>query len=332
MAAVLAAGLVAFAAVFIPQLRVDADQLYMFKDDHEVRVAFAKTAEIFGGATPLIGEFAYDPATGVAGLEPLRALSREFEELPGMRTVFSVADVAGTLPAAQLESVLAGDATLPLGKMASADGLRFILFPGHFESDDLRTWLSFADRHDEIRVLTGMPVLWDEMSRLVLRAQSGSLVAAYLLVTIMLLAAYRRARQTLVSLVPLLLTTGTLLGFLAASGIELNLTTAVASSIVIGVGIDYTIHFIAAIDHARPEGDGFVLRAIDSAGRPIVANALGIAVGLTGLWVSPLKIHPQISMIMWVSMTTAALTALLVIPALLSKAGLREQPATIPAG
>ena len=100
--------------------------------------------------------------------------------------------------------------------------------------------------------------------------------------------------------------------------------TAVASSIVIGVGIDYAIHLVAAIDNARSDGDGYVLRAIDKAGRPIVANALGIAVALTALWLSPFKVHPQISMIMWVSMITAALSALLVIPALTSRRGLIE--------
>ena len=49
------------------------------------------------------------------------------------------------------------------------------------------------------------------------------------------------------------------------------------------------------------DGDGYVLRAIDRAGRPIVANALGIAVALTALWLSPLKIHAQVSTIMWVA-------------------------------
>ena len=112
-----------------------------------------------------------------------------------------------------------------------------------------------------------------------------------------------------------------MLGFLALSGINLNLVTAILSSIVIGVGIDYAIHFIASIDYARTEGDGYVLRAIDRAGRPIIANALGIAVELTGLWLSPFRIHPHISMIMWVSMTTAALTALVIIPALLPREG-----------
>ena len=51
--------------------------------------------------------------------------------------------------------------------------------------------------------------------------------------------------------------------------------------------------------------------------------ALGIAVALTALWLSPFKVHPQISMIMWVSMLTAALAALVVIPALTDREGLR---------
>ncbi|NIR38714.1 MAG: hypothetical protein GWN79_16120, partial [Actinobacteria bacterium] len=49
-----------FAAIFIPQLEVDSDPLFMFTDDHEVRQSFERTEELFGGATPLQGEFAFD--------------------------------------------------------------------------------------------------------------------------------------------------------------------------------------------------------------------------------------------------------------------------------
>ena len=326
VAAVLSIGLIAFAAVFVPRLHVDSDQLFFIKQDHPLRQSFNLTAEVFGGATPLIGEFAYDPTAGPGQLSSLAALEREYEQLPGIRTVFSAADLVDKVPAEQLGAVLNGSASLPLGTMASSDGLRFIVFPGPFTTEELRSWLTFADTHPEIRVLTGMPVLWDEIARLVLRAQIGSLIAAFVLVFLMLLISYRKLRQTLVALAPLVLTTGTLLGFIAASGIQLNLVTAIASSIVIGVGIDYSIHFVAAINYARPAGPGYVLRAIDGAGRPIIANALGITVALSALWLSPLKIHPEISMIMWVSMTTAALTALLVIPALMPRDGMVTTP------
>ncbi len=313
-----------FALAFLPRLQVSTDQLFFFKEGDPVREAFETTEEVFGGATPLMGEFAFDPAAGPGQLAEIQQISRELESLPGIRTVFSAADLMGMMPEEQIADVLAGEIDLPLGDMVSGDGLRFLVLPGEFTSDDLHGWLDFVEETDQITVLSGLPVLWDEIARLVVRAQFFSLIAAFVLVTIMLLAAYRRIRETLASLVPIALTVIMLLAFLAASGIHLHLVTAVASSIVIGVGIDYAIHLVAAIDNARPDGDGYVLRAIDKAGRPIVANALGIAVALTALWLSPFKIHPQISMIMWVSMTTAAVSALVVIPALTSRRGLLE--------
>ncbi|MCL1693878.1 MAG: MMPL family transporter, partial [Actinomycetia bacterium] len=323
-AIVVTGAIVAFALVFIPKLDVDSDQLFFFKDGDPVREAFAKTEEIFGGATPLAGEFVLEPSEGLDGIGRIEEVSREFEELPGVHRVFSVADVAATLSLEEMMQLASGGVTLPLGKMVSSDGLRFILFPSDFTTGDLEGWVAFAEETPEIRTLTGMPIIWDDISRLVLQAQMMSVVVAFILVALMLAISYRSLRETFVSLIPIALTIAAVLGFLAASGINLNLVTAVISSIVVGVGIDYTIHFIAAIDYARPAGDGYVMRAIDRAGRPIVANALGISVAMTALWLSPLKIHPQISMVMWVAMITAAITAIVVIPAFLPRSSVNE--------
>lgn len=323
-AIVICGAIVVFAAIFIPRLEVDSDQLFFFKDGDPVREAFAKTEEVFGGATPLAGEFVFEPAQGLAGLDQVTTVSREFEQLPGIQRVFSAADVAAVLSPEEMRALVTGGTTFPFGDMVSADGLRFMVFPSDFTTADLETWVTFAEEKPEIRTLTGMPIVWDEIARLVLNAQLTSIIVAFVLVSLMLLIAYRNIRETLVSLVPIALTIATVLGFLALSGINLNLVTAILSSIVIGVGIDYAIHFIAAINIARPDGDGYVQRGIDRAGRPIVANALGIAVAMTALWFSPLKVHSQVSMIMWIAMTTSAATAIIVIPMFLPRAGVRD--------
>ena len=316
--------IVVFAAITLPSLGVNSDQLFFFKQDDPVRVAFERTEELFGGATPMIGEFVFEPGAGASQFDRLDEVSREMEQLPGVRVVFSAVDIAAALSPEQLGGVLSGDVVLPVGKLVSEDGLRFTLLPADFDSDDLQLWVDYADSTPEIRVLTGMPLVWAELARVVLEAQFISLIVAFVLVALLLAVAYRRLRETLASLVPIALTVMTVLGFIAMSGIQLNLMTAVVSSIILGVGIDYAIHFVAAVDIARRDGPGYVLRAIDSAGRPIVANALGIAVALTALWLSPLLIHSQVSSIMWVAMITAALTALVVIPALLPREGVAE--------
>lgn len=309
-----------FTAAFLPRLAVNPDQLFFFKDDHPARAAFEKMSEAFGGATPLVGEMAFDPQKSHAEqLERIRGIERELEALPGVRRVFSLADVVEKLPEERARELLSGATKPALGRMVSDDGMRFVLFPGAFTTEDLQRWQELVEDKPEVRVLTGTPLLFDEMSRLVAKAQVTSLGAAFLLVGVMLLIAYRRVRLTLVALVPMALTIGVLLAFLAASGIQLNLMTAVVSSIVIGVGIDYGIHLLAAIEHARDGTPGYALRGLATSGRPIVANALGIAVGMSALFFSPLRPHAQIATIMWVSMITGALTTLLIVPALLPK-------------
>lgn len=320
-ATVIVAGIVLFGLWGVPKLAVNPDQLFFFKDDDPVRLAFERTEELFGGATPLIGEFTLDPADLQGSIAAAQQASEDLEALRGVRTVFSVATLAASLSTEELTAVVSGQVDLPMGRMVSGDGMRFILLPSDFATEDLKTWITYAESSDTVVTLTGMPIVWDEIARLVLNAQATSLVVAYALVALMLAISYRRVRETVVSLVPITLTLVALLGFIAVSGIQLNLLTAVVSSIVLGVGIDYAIHFVAAISLARTDGPGYVLRAIDKAGRPIVANALGIAVGLTALWLSPLKIHLQVSMIMWVAMITAGAATLVVIPALLPREG-----------
>lgn len=319
IAGVVALVLLAFAGATLPKLDVNTDQLFFFKQDHEVRQSFRKLEQAFGAATPLVGELAYDPDD--PDLDAARERLDELRALPGIKRVFSVVDVADALPPDARAALLSGETSPPMGRMVSEDGMRFVVFPGEFDGDDLQAWLDWADAHEDVRTLTGMPVLFDEMSRLVMRAQASSLAMAFGLVFIMLLVAYRRIGAALLSMLPLVVTTAVLLGFLAISGIQLHLLTAVISSIVIGVGIDYAIHLMAAIEHARenPDIEDPVAAGLDAAGRPIIANALGVAAGMSALFISPLLPHNQIAVIMWVSMLTAATTALLFIPALTRK-------------
>lgn len=325
IAACVAGLLIAFSALTLPGLSVNPDQLFFFKDDNPVRTSFTKLADTFGAATPMFGELVVDPTRPLEEQLPaLREATGELAALDGVQRVFSILDVVDTVPPPMRARVLSGEESGALGKMVSEDGLRFVLFPGSFTTEQLQGWVAWADGSEQVRSLTGMPLLFDEMSRLVLKAQRNSLAAAFALVFLMLMIAYRRLGQTLVAMIPLALTCAVLLGFIAVSGIQLHLLTAIISAIVIGVGIDYSIHLVAAIEHAREAGPGYVLRGIDKAGRPILANALGVAVGMSALFLSPLKPHNQIAMIMWVSMITAAVTALVLIPALSSRDGRTE--------
>lgn len=327
MAAGLGVLIVAASAVYIPRLQVDADPLFFFAEDEPIREGFARMTDMFGGGTPLTGEFAF---VADEAHEPqfarMRALSRQLEALPGVEAVFSIADVASFLPEATIDEALRGEAIAGLGKVASSDSVLFLLLPEEHTGATLHSWLEFADSHDDIALLTGTTVLFDELSQRVLTGLSRSLLTALLFIVILLAVAYRSQWDIVVALVPLTLTTGALLGFAAASGMHINLVTVVAAGISIGVAIDYAIHLIAAIHHERPRGDGYVGRALQQTGWPILANALGIALSMSALFLSPIRPPGQIAAIMWVTMAVGAIGALVIIPVCYPRHAVVGQP------
>ena len=78
-------------------------------------------------------------------------------------------------------------------------------------------------------------------------------------------------------------------------GIKLDIATALISSVMIGVGIDYTIHFLWRFKEERSRGIDHKEAAyitLTTTGRGIIINALSVIVGFLALTLSnfePLK-------------------------------------------
>jgi predicted RND superfamily exporter protein len=111
------------------------------------------------------------------------------------------------------------------------------------------------------------------------------------------------------------------MGFL---GIKLNLGTSLVASVSVGIGIDYTIHFMDAYkreyrasNHSIGGGD-FLRRAFEGSGKAIVINAVSVGAGFAVLSLSQFNILAGLGLLICLTMFTSALISLTVIPALLS--------------
>jgi predicted RND superfamily exporter protein len=199
----------------------------------------------------------------------------------------------------------------------SHDGFRMIIKTDDLESLDIEQLDDFTEDYPDIRMVTGMPVLFDEMNKLVVESQIRSLGLALALIFIMLLVTIRRLKAALVAMLPIAITIVAILCMLAITNFHLNIITAILSSIAIGVGVDYAIHLISGIYYFRKQGLGnkeSVDSALLSLSRPILANAFGLAIGLSVFFFSPLRIHMQVASIMWIAMVISSVGALLLIP------------------
>jgi len=322
----------------IPGLEVVSNQLMFFKEGSEIRQTFDKVEKYFGGALPLTAEIVAD-----RGIDTLRDYNfadeildteRELERIPGVKSATSLFDMIVGLNEAITgrddypESPLIIQRLLmqiddeDLETWISDDGLRMMIRTEDLDSVDIDRLEDFVAEHPDIRVVSGMPVLFDEMNKLVVQSQIRSLGLALVLIFIMLLVTIRKLKAALVALIPIVITITAIMGMLVISKFYLNVLTANLSAISIGVGVDYSIHLIHGIYFFRKRGLGSidsVNSALSSLSRPILANAFGLAIGLSILFFSPLRIHMQVASVMWVAMVVSSMAALLLIPIFYSK-------------
>ena len=331
--------IVVISAFYIPRLEVVSNQLMFFKEDSQIRQTFDKVEKYFGGALPLTAEIVADKGLDTVRdynfAEEILDTERELERLPGVQSAVSLFDTISAL-----NEMVTGCADYPenpqfiqrllmqiddedLETLVSDDGLRMLIRIEDLDSLDMSSLEDFVAQHPEIRLITGMPVLFDEMNRLVVQTQIQSLGLALILVFLMLLIAIRKFGAVLIAMLPIAITIAAILCMLSITQFHLNILTAILSAIAVGVGVDYSIHLISGIYYFRRQGLGnveSVNSALSTVSRPILANAFGLAIGLSVLFFSPLRIHTQVASVMWVAMVVSSLAALLLIPIFYSRA------------
>jgi predicted RND superfamily exporter protein len=110
-----------------------------------------------------------------------------------------------------------------------------------------------------------------------------------------------------------------LFGLMGYLRIELNIVTALLSSIMIGVGVDYTIHFLWRYREERFAGRepaAGVVVALTTTGRGIVFNALSVIIGFVATLASAFLPVMFFGFLVVVSISACLVGALVLMPAI----------------
>ena len=180
---------------------------------------------------------------------------------------------------------------------------------------------------------TGLAMLAKEFNRVVVSSQIRSFIFSFTLCFIITAVVFRSLKLSIYSMMPLIIPIALDFAIMGISGIRLNAATATVASIDIGMGIDYSIHFLNRYRHEIRLGHP-VEKALDIAihtsGRGIIYNALAVAAGFLVLAPSQFVIISQMGILVAVDMLTIAFSALTFLPAcirLLPPRLLAEAPA-----
>jgi predicted RND superfamily exporter protein len=140
------------------------------------------------------------------------------------------------------------------------------------------------------------------------------------MVFIIIAISNRSLAAGIIGIVPLgisILINFAVMGFL---GIKLNLGTSMVASVSVGIGIDYTIHYIEAYkrEYRSTGGTGdFLRRTFATSGKAIMINAVSVGAGFAVLLLSQFVMLEQLGLLIALTMATSAFVSLTIIPVLL---------------
>ena len=174
----------------------------------------------------------------------------------------------------------------------------------------------------------GLPVLHRGLSRSVEANQIKSLTFALALIVIILSIMFRSVFSGLLAAVPTLFTLVVIYGGMGFLHVHLDIGTSMLASIVLGVGVDYAVHLLAAW---QPGEQTTVLSSVANAanrtGPAIWTNAVMIFLGFFVLTLGEAKPLQNVGGLTSAAMFVAALATFLAIPVLARKVRYRSEAA-----
>jgi hydrophobe/amphiphile efflux-3 (HAE3) family protein len=176
-----------------------------------------------------------------------------------------------------------------------------------------------TENDQDVLLVGGFGSILSELAHKVVNGQFLSLGLAIFVVGILLMILFRSVTAGLISAIPLALSIITLFGLMGIFRIELNVATAMLSSIMIGVGVDYTIHFLWRFREERQNGlnpEEAAKKTLTTTGRGIVFNALSVIIGFVVLFTSSFMPVRFFGFLVIVSISSCLIGALIRIPAL----------------
>lgn len=169
--------------------------------------------------------------------------------------------------------------------------------------------------------LTGMPkVIYRVMDQFA-RSQILSLATSSVLVAIIVALIMKSLLYGFLSILPLVITIAINFGFMGAGNIPLDAVTSMIAGIAIGIGVDYSIHYITTyLKEAKTEKNSrnIALKSGLKSGNGIFLNALTLFLGFLVLLVSNFRAIKLFGFLTALTMLISSFTALTLLPAILS--------------
>ena len=166
--------------------------------------------------------------------------------------------------------------------------------------------------------LVGAAELMSTTNREVVSTQITSLGFSLLLVFLLLLVEFRSLAKGLLGILPLVVTVLVNFGVMGLLGFELNIGTAIISSVVSGIGVDLALQYLSRLQlelERRADKRAAFAATMRASGKAITANAFTVALGFLALSFSSMLPLRQVGWMISQTLLFSAVTTLVLLPA-----------------
>lgn len=181
-------------------------------------------------------------------------------------------------------------------------------------------WIAKNQTEDCKISLNGMPSIYSQMDKSLLKSQMTSLTLAIILVLILITIIIKSFRLGIFGIIPILSTIILLFGFMGITGIPLDIATVLVASVALGIGIDYSIHIINAYNYNKKQYTDFktvIEKTILVSGKAIVINIASVTAGFLVLLFSQIVPMQHFGLLVAISMISSGFGALTLLPVIL---------------
>jgi len=338
-------------AAGIPLLEIETTQRAFLGEGHPTVQSMDHLDTLFAGSNQVMIEIDTGRADGLKDPEMLSKIValEYFLEAQGVRKVLSIADVVREMnqrfhaddPAYYVIPEERSTVAQLLLLFSFQGGSFGVLSLGNYSAGEVMGFHSLQTAEEQRQLVREVGAYLDEhfgdlptarmagptqiqanMFSSMAKSQLTSLGTSILAAGIIVILLMQSISAGVVSLVPLLFTVLFNFGVMAYAGKRLDIATLMISSITIGIGIDYGIHFIERYREERANGVARELSletAARTTGTGIVFNALALALGFGVMLVSEFHGLQNFGLLIAMTMVVSALSSFVVIPGLLSR-------------
>jgi hydrophobe/amphiphile efflux-3 (HAE3) family protein len=329
-------------------LRIDTNQENYFPKHHPVRLASQVINSKFGGSQTISVMITGDIKSPEV-MNGIDEITIQLEKQKGVGKVFSISQVVREMSKAIYSKDETGFDEIPKSGEAIAQMFELYNMSGdqndfnqimNLDNSKAHILIRLSDPNNKVlkevkkkiaeltnvfpaRVTVGgYAIIMSDFADSIIKGQISSLLFALVTVLILLAIIFRSVKGGLTGSIPLAASILILFGFMGIAGIALDGATALLSSIMIGVGVDFTIQYIWCFNSHLKKGLSYsdaTVESISTIGRSIIINAVSVMAGFSALMFSGFTSIRFFGYLVIISIGSCLIGAIIIIPAFLIK-------------